>query len=319
MASLKPGERKILKALEEEEKKFKDLNKRGILVNPNILSAYLKNLQKQGLITRDIDERKFRLNPHGWETLYLAEIRDLIEEQGLEKAHMKLWGLDVIISEDTNVIKLMDKTLMSGVPYASKVRYSFSKINKFLFRIWKEHVLTFFSEKEQEIITHYEHALEEAAWFITPLKERVSEESTKSRAVKKLKQQYPGVTIPKKMIQLEAEKITKKLEALNKRTLLLEIGNVETLKKRLQNAHHLAMEVQAKLTPLKQYLEDPKNTSIYKRYIKRLRKCPKTLLIFSSTGFSDYLSKYWQFFTDKEEEFKKKHPWLYTKIKESSD
>lgn len=318
MVFLKPGERKILKALEEGEKCFKDLNK-SCVVNPNILSAYLKNLQKQGLITRDIDTRNFRLIVRGWETLYLAAIRDLIEEYGLRKAHEKLWGLDVIVSEETDVIKLMDKTLTSGAPYASKVRLLFSKINEFLFHIWKEHVLTFFSEKEQKIITRYQHAIEEAAWSITPLEEKVRQESTRSRAEEKLKRQYPSVEIPKKMIQLEAEKITKKLEALNKRTLLREIDNVETLKNRLQNTHYLTMEDQAKLIPLKQYLEDPKNTSIYNRYMKRLKECPKTLLIFSSTGFSDYLNKYWRFFTDEEEEFKKKHPWLYTKIKESSD
>ena len=318
MVFLKPGERKILKALEEGEKRFKDLNK-SCIVNPNILSAYLKNLQKQGLITRDIDTRNFRLIVHGWEALYLADIRDLVEEYGSKKAHMTLWGLDVIVSEETDVIKLMDKTLTSGAPYASKVRLLFLKINKFLFHIWKEHILTFFSEKEQKIITRYQHAIEEAAWSITPLEEKVRQESTRSRAEEKLKRQYPGVEIPKKMIQLEAEKITKKLEALNKRTLLREIDNVETLKNRLQNTHHLTMEDQAKLTPLKQYLEDPKNTSIYNRYMKKLKECPKTLLIFSSTGFSDYLPKYWQFFTDKEEEFKNKHPWLYTKIKESSD
>ena len=318
MIFLKPGEHKILKALEEGEKRFKDLNK-SCIVNPNILSAYLKNLQKQGLITRDIDTRNFRLIVRGWETLYLADIRDLVEEYGSKKPYMTLWGLDVIVSEDKEVIKLMDETLTSGTPFASNVRLSFSKINKFLFHIWKERLLTFFSENEQKIITSYQHTIEEAAWSITPLKEKVRQESTRSRAKEKLKRQYPGVEIPKKMIQLEAEKITKKLEALNKRTLLLEIGNIETLKKRLQNTHHLTMEDQTKLTPLKQYLEDPKNTSIYNRYMKKLKECPKTLLIFSSTGFSDYLNKYWQFFTDEKEEFKKKHPWLYTKIKESFD
>ena len=318
MVFLKPGERKILKALEEGEKRFKDLNK-SCIVNPSILSAYLKNLQKQGLITRDIDTRNFSLIVRGWETLYLADIRDLVEEYGLKKAHMKLWGLDVIVSEDTNILELVDKTLTSGAPSASKVFSSFSKINKFLFHILKERTLTFFSEKEQKIITRYQHAMGEAALCITPLEEKDCQESSRSRAEEKLKRRYPSVEIPKKMIQLEAEKIAKKLEALNKRTLLLEIGNIETLKKRLQNTHNLTIEDQAKLAPLKQYLEDPKNTSVYKQYMKKLKECPKTLLIFSSTGFSGYLSKYWQLFTDEEEEFKKKHPWLYTKIKESSD
>jgi hypothetical protein len=60
----------------------------------------LKRLQKQGLISREIDTRSFKLISRGWETLYLADILDLIEEYGLKKANMKLRGLDVIVSED---------------------------------------------------------------------------------------------------------------------------------------------------------------------------------------------------------------------------
>jgi hypothetical protein len=67
--------------------------------NPTILAAYLKHLQKTGLIWRNIDTRGFQLQVSGWESLYLSEITALIENYGLRKENRKLLGLDVFVSE----------------------------------------------------------------------------------------------------------------------------------------------------------------------------------------------------------------------------
>lgn len=309
----KPGERKILQALAIGDKPFKELWEKCVK-NPSILSSYLKNLQKQGLIVRDIDTRKFKLIGRGWETLYLADIRDLIEEHGLKKMSMKFWGLDVIVSENTDILESIDKTL--GRPCARTIKLSFSRINQFLFYTWKKRTLDLLNQKEKKTIGQYEAALKEAMRLATPPEEWPSEESSRVQAVERLGRRYPSVEIPEKMIQLEAARITKKSEETAKRTITLEIGTVENLKKRLLSAAHLTRKDQAKLNPLLEYLEDSENIEVHERFLKKLKECPRTLIVFSSTGFSGYQRKHWQFFPKDEEAFKKRHPWLYAKIKQ---
>jgi hypothetical protein len=311
----KPGERKILQALAIGDKPFKDLRDECVR-NPNILSSYLKNLQKHGLIIRDIDTRKFKLIGRGWETLYLADIRDLIEEYGLKKMSMKLlWGLDVIVSEDTDILKVIDKTL--GEPRARTVRLSFSRINQFLFHTWKKRTLDLLSPKEKKTIGQYEDALEEAIGLTISPEDRSSKESSRVLAEQKLRRRYPGVEIPEKIIQLEAARITKKSEERARRAMTLELGTAENTRKHLLSAIPLTDEDQGRLKTLTEYLEEPKNIEVHKKYLSKLRECPKTLIVFSSTGFRGYLEKAWKFFPKEEEVFKKRHPWLYAKIKES--
>jgi len=310
----KPGERRILQALTTGDKHFKDLREQCVK-NPNILSFYLKNLQKNGFIIRDIDTRRFKLINRGWETLYLAEIRDVVSEYGFRKANIKLLGIDVIVSESTGMLKFADNML--GGENARKFLSAFAKINRFLFYAWRNHVLDLFSEKERDTIAKYEDAFEEAAWFVIQPAERVGGDSFRARVEARLIRRYPDVEITEKMIQLEASRIAKKTEVREKKTMALEIGTVEALRKRLSETTHLTDDEQARLNPLLEYLEDPENIEVYEGFLKRLRKCPKTLMVFSSTGFSGYLRKQWQFFPKEEEAFRKRHPWLYAKIKES--
>jgi hypothetical protein len=51
--------------------------------------------------------------------------------------------------------------------------------------------------------------------------------------------------------------------------------------------------------------------------LRKLRECPKTLIVFSFAGFRGYLEKHGRFFPKEEEAFKKRHPWPYANIKES--
>jgi hypothetical protein len=310
---LRPGERRILEALKKGDRRFKDLRK-SCVSNPNILSAYLKNLQKQGLIRREIETREFKLMPHGWENLYLADIHDVISKYAFRKANMELRGFDVMISEKTDMLKSAHNMLDGE--NAGKFLSAFAKTNRFLFHVWRNHVLDLFGEKEREIIVKYEDAFEEAVWFVIPPGERVGEESFRIRAEKRLARRYPGVEIPEKIIQLEVARIAKKTEEREKNMMALEIGNVESLRKRLLEATHLTEGDQAKLNPLLEYLEDSEKIEVHERFLKKLGECPKTLMVFSSTGFSSYLKKHWQFFPKEEEAFKKKHPWLYPKIKQ---
>lgn len=311
---LRPGERKILQSLKEGEKRFTELHEETGL-QYNILSKYLKNLQKGGLVVRDIDTRGYRSLKRGWETLYLVDIHDLIEEYGIRRENVKLWGLSVFVSGDADALNHMDRALTGGEPCAEDVYPAFSRINRFLFDVWKERALTFFNEEEREVITGYERALQEAVWLATPPEERVDEGNLKLRAEEKLKRRYPGVEPPEELVRLEVERDLKRLRA--RAPLTADIRDVKKLKKYLSRAHHLTEEGLAELKPLMEYLEDPENVKVHEGFLEKMRGCPKTLIIFTSAGFGGYLEAFWQFFPDEKETFKKKHPWLYARIKES--
>ncbi len=70
---IKPGELRILEALKEESLSDKELKKKARLANPNVRIRYLRHLWKQGLITRDIDTRKYSILPSGSEVLRLVD------------------------------------------------------------------------------------------------------------------------------------------------------------------------------------------------------------------------------------------------------
>jgi len=76
IARLAPGEEQIFNALRECEKRltsFSELREKTGLSDP-ALSEYLKELQKKGLIERDIMSRKYRITTRGDITLGKKEI-----------------------------------------------------------------------------------------------------------------------------------------------------------------------------------------------------------------------------------------------------
>ncbi len=70
---LKPGELRILEALEEGPLADKELKEKARLVNPNRRIQYLRHLWKRGLITRDIGTRKYLILDKGREVLRLMD------------------------------------------------------------------------------------------------------------------------------------------------------------------------------------------------------------------------------------------------------
>jgi len=78
---VKPGEIRILKALKEEPLSDKEIKEKASLVNSNIRIRYLRNLWKSGLITRDIDTRKYSIAPQGLEMLRLVYEWKLVEDK----------------------------------------------------------------------------------------------------------------------------------------------------------------------------------------------------------------------------------------------
>jgi len=84
---LKPGELRILKALEKWGPLIdKEIRVKASLSSSNRRIRYLRNLWKQGLITRDIDSRKYSIVERGHEMLCLVDrMRVLLEEKEGEK------------------------------------------------------------------------------------------------------------------------------------------------------------------------------------------------------------------------------------------
>ena len=78
---VKPGEIRILKALEDGPLRDKELIERASISSPNVRIGYLRNLRKQGLITRDIDTRKYSIANKGREMLRLVDERKLVEDR----------------------------------------------------------------------------------------------------------------------------------------------------------------------------------------------------------------------------------------------
>lgn len=76
MLKLAPGEEKIINELEKSAKhllSYTELREKTGLSDP-ALSAYLKELQKKGLINRDIMSRKYAVLPNGNMALEKKEI-----------------------------------------------------------------------------------------------------------------------------------------------------------------------------------------------------------------------------------------------------
>lgn len=80
-SAVKPGEIRILKALENGPLSDKELKEKALLASPNIRIGYLRNLTSQGLTTRDLYTRKYSIADKGREMLRLVDERKLVEDR----------------------------------------------------------------------------------------------------------------------------------------------------------------------------------------------------------------------------------------------
>lgn len=153
--NLRPGEIKILKALSKGEKSYSEL-KEETKLNFTFLSNYLKNLQIQNLIERDIQNRKYKLKPLSLKALYLNEIIEFLKEQ----KDFDFYPLFSIFYEnkdfDTNIIKTQilekvknDKEFMESI---KKIKYTISEIQATL-------ILKELKKEEIEILKEFSNRL----------------------------------------------------------------------------------------------------------------------------------------------------------------
>lgn len=315
---LKPltvGEKKILEVLRDEPKKFSALskvsgkgrNEDGIL-NPSILSKHLKNLQKNGFIKRDIDTLKYFLQDISIVNLFFNQMIEFMQHYLEETINEEL-------SEGTNVLKLPEhvgsgwvaltedsgfrKVILEDLRKDREIQKKLGEISNKIEDYWRSYHLSHDTARGQKIIETYRRYLLEIVKMLKlkDTKEQVLvRKGLQEKIEKEFQKSYPSVRIPKKMVQIELERRMKECEESDYR--LWQPSNIEDLRKNVKLLEDLSLtrnddgseHEQKKLEIMGDFLL--KHRKLYERYLsKRYEKCPKTLLIYPSWGFKDYLEK----------------------------
>jgi len=314
--SLKKGEQRILKALEDGPLSDKELKEKARLVNPNVRIQYLRNLWKQGLITRDIDTRKYNLIARGWEMIYLGDILslmqnrvDLAASQGLEDAGIGWWQLEFIISEDPSIPGLVMKHLASGSEEGLETRLALSRVLDLVDGVWRRRSLEAFGVEERKVIEDYMEKLSDASWILYgdgEEEQRTAREGAWEVAEQRLARLYPGIEIPREIVRGEAETQYERVMMRQRRILSGLCADVEELKKALINTERIfAKSTHAELNEIITYLEEPDKRKLYEQYLEKVRSCPKSLIISPSSAFRDYLKRYHELFPEKKKAMEK--------------
>jgi len=315
---VRPGERRILKALRKGPLTFSELGEKAEIRNPTLRSRYLKNLQKSGLVGRDIDSRKYYMVAKGWRMLYLSDVAGFIEEalwrsaqKDFDEAGVAFWQLTFLISEDTELTKTLEEFLMDDSKEAAEARLWLSKTMHLIDRFCLKRALEGLSEEEARVVKAYRLKLEEAAWMIFgPSKEERERTRELMRVIveHRLRERYPNSKISEEMIEKETDE---ELEALKGDQKLI-LSTVYDRVEKLRNDFFRLKEVPSELVEIMRYLDQ--NEKVYKKYLDRVRSIPKALLVFPSMGFKGYLKRFWEFFPEKEAEFRPAHPWLHRRM-----
>jgi hypothetical protein len=251
---------KILTSLLENEKKYGELQKETKLQS-NILSEYLKNLQKLGLVDRDVDSREYRGRiPVTVQVLFFNEVMEFIRAQleklvelGNERAGIisGLFGW-FVVTEGVELRKSIENWLKDP-----KIMNALSFLSESMEDLWDHYVFSIYDRKLLEKVETYKNYLlkvSEVVLKLTDVNEKVKEIFS-SRDLREL-----SVT----------------LEVIEK---------YGKLKKDLTD------EEMRELEDIAKYLKDPRNRQIYDSYLNKLNKVPKSLIIYPSWGFKGYPQK----------------------------
>lgn len=301
MTGLRPGEKKILKALLEGPKSYTQLHNETKL-QYNILSEYLKRFQKLSLVTRDIDTRKYEMRKRCLETLFFGEILDFIEDRYEKNVNFGLERGGIIPTTATGWLILTDNILLRDylnkhLTLEPEIQQAFLKISQFIEDSWDTIVFSSYDLPDRKIIKKYtKFLLEYLNSFI--VSSRKTEETELSKLLKKFDEE------------------------------ILRPHDLESLKQRiklLKNSDQLRNDLSEKeietLKEMELYLEKPKNKKIYEAYLKRVKQTPKALVLYPSWGFKGYLEKLKDLFPEEaikvKEERKKLIQLLRTLIKSS--
>lgn len=298
MTGLRPGEKKILKALLEGPKSYTQLHNETKL-QYNILSEYLKRLQKLSLVTRDIDSRKYEMRKRCLETLFFGEMLDFIEDRYEKSVNFGFERGGVIPATATGWLILTDNIelrdyLNKYLTLKPEICHAFLKINQFIEDSWDTIIFSSFDLTRRKIIEKYrKFLLEYLNCYVGFSRKKENELST--------------------LLMKFDEEILRPhdLESLRQR--------IKSLRNLGQLRNDLSEKEIDKLQEMESYLEKPKNKKIYEAYLKRVEQTPKALVLYPSWGFRGYLEKLKDLFPEEaikiQEERKKLIQMLRTLIK----
>ena len=313
---LRPGEVKILTSLLTGDKTNTEI-KEETKLHPSILSEYLKTLQKNGLVRRDVERRTYKgIVPISLQVLFFNEILRFIRER-LEKSikqedeneefcsigSANQW---VLLSENLE-FKRFVKDKMDD----PEIFDCLSIISNLIEDSWRDFILSRRSAKDRKIIEDYRRDLSEIPNLIYPsIKDdkEFAEELFSDTRYKLIR--TSGVVPTDGTIQQETERrleeIAATLQSIMSPQSLHDFYSFEkflekykiTIEKKI-----LTEEDRERLALLMKKLKHKENRKIYEGYLKRISSKDKTMLIYPSWGFKEYPQKLNALLSSKEKLF----------------
>jgi SOS-response transcriptional repressor LexA len=268
---MKKGEILILKSLMDSPKTFNEIQDKTKLSHQAI-SIYLKTLQKDGYIERDIDTRKYSLKPLSFFSLLINEIKDFLLEN---QKFFTPYSFFLFITENEKINKLFEKEVIENIKFGEALNYIYTILDSII----EKFLLNQLSKKEKEIIKKYELYLKKI--FKEKVKEEINEED----------KEFIFKSFPEK----KAKKFLKDLVKASTDLKLWFFINKFELEKGLKEIEKALNEDQKKkLKTHLDFLKNPKNIKIYEKYLEM--KIPKSILL-CDFGFGEYHKKFNELFS----------------------
>lgn len=326
LKSLRPGERKILKALIHSPKSYSEIaealkwtymNKEGKtkIQNPTLLSKYLKRLQKLGLVSRDIDSRKYSAEKISIEKLFYNDVSNFLRE---EVAHdLEAKSLDektvtasaswfAVTDHAYKAFKNKLKELLEIPETVNALNHFFQEVND----MWESFVLSQRGKKEQKIIREYKKKLLEAYRLTCDMPSiKEHQDLLFVHAKEKLRNEFPELKIiPEETMYIETTRYLRRFEDAEK--TMLQPRDLKDLETRFKIAEKIGLRKKAvsaedklRIEEIAYFLENKNHLKIYEGYLKSVDNEPKTLFVFPLLGFSGYLKKLKELYPEKATDF----------------
>jgi hypothetical protein len=295
---LRPGEKKILEQIKDNPKSFTQLHSETRL-DFSILSPYLKNLQKLGLVTRDVDTRLYRSLRPSLEVLFFHDLLDFLRERTIKhvgKRERQFSGISyhyqwLLATESIQLEKALQKRFSE-----SEMNMKLAEIGVLAFDSWKEHKLSGLPQKDRNIVQKYRTYLLDIIRKLDPERKKNSLNAYKfllQASEAKLKVDYPGIRrIPKLMVCIHAARTFREIKTAEEK--IMQPWDLDDLKERVSvllgsdQPQKLSDEEEREICERLDFLQKPKNRRIYEKHRQALRKTPKSVLVCPMSGFGDY-------------------------------
>jgi hypothetical protein len=303
---LRPGEIKILKALQTEPRNFKAL-KEITGLQQNVLSTYLKRLQKIKVVTKDVDSRKYQRREVSVEILFINDIADFFNQKvkeftnlGKEQAQVAYLPLWTAFTEYPKM-----KEYIESLNMKSEVCLKLSQISEIIESFWEPHILkTEYTPKDRKLIKTYKHMLLQYVKKFKVIEETESKQNTydmlRETARFELEERFPNCEISERMVLIETAKKYRKFAKLIEDTdnVFFQPQNFEEISEILERMKmtgeyrdDFTEEEQIDLDAILAFIKNPANKKISDSFNQKLRNYPRKLVLFYVSGFHGYIEQ----------------------------